>query len=220
MPVIGFLHTAEIHVPAFRALLAELAPDARDLHLVDATLLANARDGLPYQERLTARLAELAGGGAEVVVCTCSTIAGAAERLVPGVLRIDRPMIEQAVAHRRIGLVHALESALAPARELLAELGAGCEVVELPCPAAWALFEAGDLAGYRAAVAAEVRAAAAGLDVAVLAQASMAPAAVLLADLPLPVLASPRPAVAAALAAAQLRAAGPATSASPSSVRA
>jgi hypothetical protein len=42
--VIGFLHTAEVHVATFRRLFAELAPPGLDdLHLVDESLLADAR---------------------------------------------------------------------------------------------------------------------------------------------------------------------------------
>lgn len=192
---IGFLHTADVHVPAFRALLRELAPGIADRHVVDPGLLADARAGRPYQDGLRARLGELGAAGAEVVVCTCSTIAGAAEQAAPNVVRIDRPMAEAAARYPRIGVGYAVESTLAPTRALLAEVGAGDRVVEIACPAAWPLFEAGDLPGYHAAVADRVRAAAGAVDVVLLAQASMAPAAALLADLPVPVLTSPALAV-------------------------
>jgi len=59
------------------------------------------------------------------------------------------------------------------------------------CEGAWAAFEAGDMDRYAAAIAASVRAVAAGLDCVVLGQASMRVAEPLLADLGLPVLASP-----------------------------
>jgi hypothetical protein len=32
---IGFLHTADVHVPTFRGLREELAPGWQDLHVVD-----------------------------------------------------------------------------------------------------------------------------------------------------------------------------------------
>ncbi|GAA3909344.1 aspartate/glutamate racemase family protein [Actinoplanes auranticolor] len=202
MTTIGFLHTADVHVATFRALVAERGH--HDLHLVDPTLLADAREhgvDAALEQRLAERLQELAGRGPDVIVCTCSTLSGYAERIkvaVP-VLRIDRPMAERAVAvGGRIAVVAAVESTLTPTRELLLECGAGAELVMAPCLDAWALFEAGDLTGYLRAIAAHVRTLDA--DVIVLAQASMAPAADLLADLPVPVLSSPRAAVDEAIA--------------------
>lgn len=189
MITIGFLHTSDVHVPTFRALLNELAPAATDLHVVDASLLADARKGLPYTDRLRARLAELAA--ADVIMCTCSTIGGVVEQLAPDVLRGDRPMAEEAARYARIGVVYTVESTLEPTRALLTEAGA-TELVEVYCPEAWPLFEAGDLPGYHAAVAERVRGAAASVDVIVLAQASMVPATDLLADLDVPILNSPR----------------------------
>src|SRR5689334_23368062 len=129
MTTIGFLHTADVHVATFHALVTEWGH--RDVHLVDATLLADARErgvDAALEERLAERLRELAGRGPDVIVCTCSTLSGYAERIpvaVP-VLRIDRPMAERAVAiGGRIAVVAAVESTLAPTRELLLECAAG-----------------------------------------------------------------------------------------------
>jgi hypothetical protein len=209
--MIGFLHTAEVHVATFRGLFAELAPPGLDdLHLVDESLLADARrtgtaPGLP------ARLSELAAAGADLIVCTCSTIGAAAEALsgkaLPGgmpsggvpVLRLDRPMAEAAVAAGdRIAVVATVESTMEPTLALLRETaGRPVTLVPSPCYTAWRHFEAGDLAAYDEEIAAHVRAVAADADVFVLAQASMAGAAALLPGIP--VLSSPRAAVAAAV---------------------
>ncbi|WP_433793214.1 hypothetical protein [Actinoplanes sp. CA-252034] len=79
MTTIGFLHTAEVHVATFRGLFAELAPPGLDdLHLVDEALLADARR-TGAAPGLAGRLEELAAAGADLIVCTCSTIGGAAE---------------------------------------------------------------------------------------------------------------------------------------------
>ena len=199
---IGFLHTAEVHVATFHALVAERGH--QDLHLVDATLLADAREqgvDAAIEARLAERLRELAGRGPDVIVCTCSTLGSHAERIpssVP-VLRVDRPMAEQAVAiGGRIAVVATVESTLAPTRDLLLECSADADVVLSPCLDAWSLFESGDQDGYLRAIAAHVRTLDA--EVIVLAQASMAAAAELLADLPVPVLSSPRTAVDKAVA--------------------
>jgi Asp/Glu/hydantoin racemase len=139
-----------------------------------------------------------------VIVCTCSTLSGRAEawaqQLGIPVLRVDRPMAECAVARGgRVAIVAAVTSTLAPTRALLEECATGCgsgaAVVDVPCQEAWALFEGGDHASYHAIIARHVRSLADDVDVIVLAQASMAPAAALLQDLATPVLSSPRLAV-------------------------
>jgi hypothetical protein len=204
MTTIGFLHTADVHVETFRALVAERGH--RAVHVVDPTLLADARAhgvNASLAARLGDRLRELAGRGPDVIVCTCSTLGGHAERVVlpVPVLRVDRPMAEAAVAiGGRIAVVATVASTLAPTRDLLLECAADAEVELAPCLDAWAFFEAGDHEGYRQAIAAHVRTLDA--DVIVLAQASLVPAAELLADLPVPVLSSPRSAVDHAVAVA------------------
>lgn len=206
MPTVGFLHTAQVHVRTFELLLAELAPGVDAVHTVAPELLADARErGVDpeLERRVVAGIDGLLERGADLVVCTCSTLGGDAERLTTGgpvpVRRVDRPMAEAAVrialsGGSRIGVVAAMAATLAPTRQLLAAMGL-VEIVESVCEPAWELFENGDEAGYLAAVADAARALAPGTDVIVLAQASMAGAELLLADLPVPVLSSPRMAV-------------------------
>jgi Asp/Glu/Hydantoin racemase len=204
---VAFLHTADAHVATFGGLLSEIAPGAMDVHLVDAELLNDARrQGLDagIQARVLARLRELAVREPGAIVCTCSTLGGSAERVAQGietpVVRIDRPMAESAVAHGgRVGLVVAVDSTLAPTRQLLEEcaanVGSDVTLVDAPCLDAWERFEAGDHAGYLDRVAGHVRGLADDVDVIVLAQASMAPVAELVRDISIPVLSSPRLAV-------------------------
>lgn len=183
MPTIGFLHTAEVHVGTFRGLLRELGPGCGDVHVVDESLLADARErgvDADVERRLRQRLREVAAQKPDVIVCTCSTLGGHAERMggevgAP-VLRVDRPMAEAAVAAgRRIGVVATTASTLGPTRELLTSCArADTEIVEALCPDAWPLFLAGDHAGYIRRVVEHARTL--DVDVIVLAQASMAPA--------------------------------------------
>lgn len=215
MPTIGFLHTAEVHIVTFRALLAEVAPGLSDVTVVDADLLSDARRaGVDdaVRARLKGRLDELAGHHVDVIVCTCSTLSGEAESLGPvagvPVVRVDRPMAEAAVAQGgRIALVAALASTLGPTRTLLeqaaASKGVAAHVVDTPCLEAWELFEHGDVDGYLARLADHVRDTARGgeVDTVVLAQASMAPiASTVASDVDVPVLSSPRLAVERAVA--------------------
>ncbi len=174
---------------------------------MDEDLLTDARSygvDVSIEGRLLGRLLELAEHRPGVILCTCSTLGGAAESLaqqvgVP-VLRIDRPMAECAVANGgRVAVVATVKSTLEPTRKLFEECAvrAGSEtvVVDAPCLDAWELFEAGDHAGYLDCVVRHVRDLADDVDIVALAQASMAPVVALLSDLMIPVLSSPRLAV-------------------------
>lgn len=209
--VLGFLHTAAAHVATFDAVLDELDPTVPRRHAVAAALLDQARAAGAVTPDIAARVAdavrELIGQGADLVLCTCSTIGAAAEAAattaVP-VLRLDRPMAVAAVAcGPRVAVVAALASTVAPTLTLLLEVAGAAGRPIAPrvtlCEEAWPHFERGELERYWAAVAAAARAAAAGADVVVLAQGSMGPAAERLAAIGVPVLASPRLGVAAAV---------------------
>jgi hypothetical protein len=212
MTTIGFLHTADVHVATFDRLVSERAPTADTVHDVRVDLLDSARrHGLTdpaIEEGIAQSIANLERQGADVIVCTCSTISGLAERPPvpsrPPVLRIDRPMAASAVrAARRIAVVAAVESTIEPTLSLLREesvsAGADVEIESLPCFDAWPLFERGDLDGYHRFIAAHVDVIDASYDCVVLAQATMAPAAALVAE-PERVRSSPIAAVEAALA--------------------
>ncbi|MDJ0935980.1 MAG: aspartate/glutamate racemase family protein [Kiloniellales bacterium] len=217
MPHLGLLHTGEAHVGAFADLFEEILPEAMLSHLVREDLLLRAQLAGELPPDVAAETAEslqeLAGQGAQVLLCTCSTLgpaveAAAAEIAVP-VLRVDRPMAEAAVAAGgRLLVVAALESTLAPTQALLrdaaADLGREVSLEVLSLPEAWEAFESGDRDDYLQQIADAVRSAVGaagtrngtgGFDAVVLAQASMAGAADRLADLGTPVLASPRLAV-------------------------
>jgi len=207
---IGFLHTAEANRTTFGDVLGAVAPQTTANHVVDGALLtdARARGGVDddLRRRLTARLVE-ASVDAGAVVCTCSTIAGAAEALTHAVgvpvVRVDRPMAEHAVAiGARIAVVAALESTIGPTAELLGDVGSRHgvtpDITEVRCPGAWARFEGGDVDGYLELIARAVDAVDRSVDVVVLAQASMADAAPRCRTA-VPVLSSPRLAVEAAV---------------------
>lgn len=178
------------------------------MQVVDENLLATARARgvgavFPGLGRTLKALAEQTS----VILCTCSTLGAAAERFggVCGarVLRIDRPLAEEAVASgSKLVVIAALESTLEPTRELLETEAArvGKEVaLELSlCPDAWRYFESGDEAAYLRAVAAHVDEVAGRGDVIVLAQASMAGAERFVRTSK-PVLSSPRLGVLGAL---------------------
>lgn len=206
---VAFLHTAPVHVATFTGLLQELAPGVDGVHVVDESLLADARaHGIEYPALLDAldrRLQDLAAGGVPVM-CTCSTIGGLAEArgaaLGATVLRVDRAMADAAVAAGpRIAVVAALASTLEPTTALIEDcarrVGREVQLDVVLCAEAWPYFERGDVAAYLEAVQAAVDAHR-DVDVVVLAQASMAPVAE--RQQRVPVLASPRLGVAALVA--------------------
>lgn len=207
-----FVHTAEVHVATFAGLAAAVAPEIPLRHVVAAHLLDQAkREGGVSDELRERACGELliAARGSLVVSCTCSTIGPcadlAAERSGLSILRVDRAMAEAAVERGpRVLVVACLETTLAPTRELVAAAASSkrraVEIELLSLPHLWPKFEHGDRAGYLADIAAAVVAAASRADVVVLAQASMAGAVELCGAAGIPVLASPRLGVEAAVA--------------------
>jgi hypothetical protein len=199
-PHVAFIHTSPVHVATFARLMQALAPTVAVTHVVDEALLADAQrvgiEDAALRMRVQATMARAADDGASLVVCTCSTIGGLAERVPTAgrfiAARIDRAMVKRG---RKVLVVAALASTIAPTEALIRESAtaarANVALRSHVAPAAWALFERGDRVGYIAAIAREVREHCGDADTVVLAQASMAPAAEALVDLGVEVLASP-----------------------------
>ncbi|MBA4097444.1 MAG: arylsulfatase [Rhodospirillum sp.] len=210
--VLGLLHTAESHRARFDRLLTELAPqNVGWVHCVREVLLRQALDTFPVNTiaaGIEAALATLQSQGATQALCTCSSVGGMAEQVgrqmgLP-TLRVDRPMAEAAVAAGRHLLVAAcLPSTLGPTTQLLNEVAYAqnrrVEIETLLMENAWPLFQAGDEAGFARHIADIILHTRPRPDAIVLAQASMAGAADLLKQSPVPVLASPRLGVASSL---------------------
>lgn len=210
---LGLWHSAQNNVAPFEGLIRQMAPEIPIVQRVREDLLADAQPhGLtPAIRRAVAMdILAMADDGAAVVLCTCSTLGpgaeSAAELTDATVLRVDRPMIELALEHgSRIGICAALASTIGPTRELLERVAREREVTpqirEIAVEGSFALFQAGDRAGYARRIAEALRGGAGGLDAVVLAQASMACATDHLAGFPVPVLSSPRLGAEAAVAA-------------------
>ncbi|MFB9378007.1 aspartate/glutamate racemase family protein [Kineococcus gynurae] len=216
MTVVGLLHSEHEQARIFAALLAQRDPEVQFRHLVDRGLLnAARRSGIEsVRPAMADRLRRLQAEGADLVVCTGSTLSGLAkvvgDEIGVEVLRVDRPMAEAAVrAGRRLAVVATLPTAARSVRELLHEAAGEAdrrvEVVEVDASDLWILHEVGDAEGYVQGIAqralTELRGAddVCTVDVVVLAQASMVEATPLLRPLSVPVLSSPRLAVEAAV---------------------
>lgn len=210
---LGLLHTSSANRERFGALLKEVGPaGVTGIHSVHEDLLRAALDGVDEADQMatiSTALAAMHSKGAVEVLCTCSSIGGLAERvgarLKLPTLRVDRPMAERAVAlGRRILIVACLPWTLAPTTALLRDCATAAnrrvEIEVMLLPSAWRLFQDGDEPAYHRAIAASVLDGPRTVDAVVLAQATMAPAAALLTELPVPVLSSPRLGLEAALA--------------------
>ncbi len=186
--MLTFLHTSDVHVATFGALVERAGPEVPVHHEVHAELL-DAAQGQSDPAGLLASVHDtieaMANAGSRLVVCTCSSIAAAAELAQVGdcrTLRIDRPAAELAASSgRRIVVVAALATALSQTVALLQHVSSSMalepEVVQHHCPNVWRLFQSGQHQAYAQAVATEIERVATDGDLILLGQASMAPAA-------------------------------------------
>ena len=206
------VHTVASLADLFDGLRAELGPDVPVRHVVQAELLTDAIEAGGLTDEIRARTREAllqAADGAELVLCTCSTVGpgaddAAAAAGVP-VLRVDRPMAEAAVAAgRRITVAATLATTIEPTAGLVADAarraGREVEIDSVVFAEARARLVAGDEEAHHRIIADGLREAAAGADAIVLAQASMTPALALCADIAVPLLTSPRSGLEAAIA--------------------
>ncbi len=202
---LALLHTAPILVDVFNKMAVELGPDIPLQHLVDESLLQEARDVgeiTPHlNRRVTNMILNATDSGARVVMCTCSSIGPCAEVARPltscPVLRVDDPMAREAVSAGDTVVVAAtLKSTLVPTTSIVLSAARQAEktveVTELLCETAWAEMEKGNAERYFAAIAEDLRKSAEGAQVIVLAQASMAQAVKLCPDISIPILTSPK----------------------------
>jgi Asp/Glu/hydantoin racemase len=192
--------------PVFNEIAARIMPDVRILHFVDESTIKNTIAAGKLEKATMRQVIRLVGStfdaGCDVALVTCSSIGRAVEMAADlydqPVLRVDRPMAEKAVATgRRIGVLATLSTTLKPTADLIRrvaeEQGKQVEILEHVCPGAFDAVIAGDGATHDRIVAEGLTEAMKGMDVIVLAQASMAR---VVASLPegavaAPVLASP-----------------------------
>ncbi len=212
--MIVFLHTAPVHIATFDALRDRFAPGLALRHVVREDLLERAvtQGGVtPEIEASTlAALSEIVTGGAQIIVCTCSTLGPVAESFdaeanIP-VMRIDRPMADNAVMlGNHIAVCGTISTALGAVRELLQSSAkdmdrANVTLIDHLFASAWKFFQQGDMDAYHREVARGLRGAALTADLIILAQASMHGAIAHCPEITIPIWSSPETGFRAALA--------------------
>ncbi|MBW9095680.1 hypothetical protein JNB62_18525 [Microbacterium jejuense] len=183
---VGVLHTVPALVPVFQTLLAGRRGDLDIVHVADASLLSRAvAGGITHDVAadLRTHLGALRDAGAEAVLVTCSSIGEAATDAAAAVgvplVRVDAAMAAEAAERARGGgrgilVLATLAATLGPTSRLVrAAAGGDVEVTAHVVAGAAEARAAGDLARHDRLIA-EAIAAAPGVDVIVLAQASMA----------------------------------------------
>jgi hypothetical protein len=206
--MLALFHTTASNETLFRGLLAEMGPEIPSRHVLAADLLDRATAEGRVTDDIAAdvkhRMRAALHDGARMLLCTCSTLGTCADELNdPRVLRIDRAMARQAVAKGgRVLVAACVASTLEPTLKLLRESAPETTQIETLLMAdLWPHFQAGERTLYWQGIAQRLREQASAYNSIVLAQASMAGAADLLSDLPVPVLSSPRIGMEAAIAA-------------------
>ena len=206
MKRLALLHTAPFLVDMFKGLLAERYPELDSFHMVDESLIQEARThggmtpSIVY--RIMVHCHQAQSAGAEAILFSCSSTSQAVNKArevidVP-ILKIDDAMAERAVrSGPRIGLVCTSKTTVGPSEAILNEYaeaqGATIAITRVVDNDAYFALRNGDKAGHDTAVSKAARGLDGSVDVIVLAQASLAHLAEGLdAELSVPVLASPR----------------------------
>jgi len=184
---LALIHTSPTLTPLFGRLCSDLIPAANIFHMVDESLIKDTvREG--HLRRITIRrllsmIESAQGAGADAVLVTCSSIGEGVElgqKLfdIP-VVRVDEAMARKAVCiGRKIGVMATLRTTLEPTSALLrakaAEAGIQIELVESQCDGAFEAVLSGDQATHDRILTEALKNDMQGVDVVVLAQASMA----------------------------------------------
>lgn len=207
---LALIHTSSTLVPMFTSLCEVQIPGTTIFHMVDESLIKDTiREGglrKVTMRRLLMLLESANLSGADMAMVTCSSIGAGvaiAQQLFDfPVIRVDEAMAEEAVRiGKRIGVVATLRTTLEPTIALLqekaAETGQHIEIVASLCDGAFDAVLAGDTATHDRIVSDALFKDMQGVDVTVLAQASMSRVVKSLPPnaLTMPVLSSPELAV-------------------------
>lgn len=205
---LGLIHTSATLVPIFQKLIDThlSGKDIQVFNIVDDSLIKNTikRNALTADtsRRVVNYINSAEAAGADLILVTCSSIGPAVEASetlssVP-VLRVDRPMADQAVnMGAKIGVVATLSTTLNPTSDLVRRRALAAnksiEITSKLCVGAFDALMGGEPEKHDALVAGALKELAREVDVILLAQASMARVVGQLSekDKKVPILASP-----------------------------
>lgn len=184
---LAMIHTSPTLTPVFGALAAAAMPEVAVFHMVDESLIkdtikAGHLRGLTIR-RLLGLIESAEKAGANAVMVTCSSIGpgvALAQKLFDmPVIRVDEAMAEKAVRMgKRIGVAATLRTTLEPTIALLREkataAGREIEIVESLSHGAFDAVLAGDTRTHDRILSESLIRDMRGVDLVVLAQASMA----------------------------------------------
>jgi len=202
---LALLHTTPVTVTSMKELAVKLLPGVRVINILDDSLLPDVITAGGMTPKVEARMKvyveQAAAAGAGAVLCCCSSVGEAVERIgatsaIP-VLRIDEPMAAAAVrTGERVGVIATVGTTLGPTADLItrkaAEAGRKVLVEAVLVEGAYAALSAGRADEHDRLVLAALEALLERVDVVVLAQGSMARLLANLAQAPrVPVLTSP-----------------------------
>jgi len=205
-----FIHTVTGLESMFTDLCREYLPDAELCHIADESLIRGvlAAGGVTAatHHRMREHVMAAAEAGADAIQVTCSSVSPcvdvAKHAVSVPVLKIDEPMVEQAVDRfTRIGVIATTPTTLRPTTDLLQEkarcMHRSIEVTAVLCEGAYDARFCGDIAEHDRIVLAHLRRFLPEVEVVLLAQASMARVADMLGqdEQATPILSSPRPAM-------------------------
>jgi Asp/Glu/hydantoin racemase len=207
---LALIHTSPTLTPMFTALCTEQIPETTIFHMVDESLIKDTiREGglrRITMRRLLVMIESANMSGADAVMVTCSSIGpgiAIGQQLFDfPVIRVDEAMAETAVRMgKRIGVMATLRTTLEPTIALLrqkaAEAGREIEIVDSLCDGAFEAVLSGDTATHDRILTDALLNDMRGVDLVVLAQASMARVVKTMPEgtLKMPVLSSPELAV-------------------------
>jgi glutamate racemase len=187
MKKLAIIHTSPATVEPLRVLAKELFPQIPVLNWVDDSILPelihNGGNLSAVEERWFSYVRYACQAGASVVLSACSSVGELAEKAqlefpLP-VLRIDRPMAEEAVRNvSRIGVIATLETTLGPTARLLQKtagtLHKSIQLTPVLVEGAYSQLMAGNKEGHDTLLLSALNKLLSEVDVILLAQASMA----------------------------------------------
>lgn len=168
-PTIAFLYTLDANVKLFHPYIEQYLGNDRHqlIHHVDESLLKRAmQEGLTdaVTHAVHAAIHRLAEQGADIIICTCSTIGEMAENtpnLTASVIRVDRPMANAAILHPHITVLAAVESTITPTTDLITACAKSANqqpsITTGVIPEAWSYYASGDTIGYANTIADYIR---------------------------------------------------------------